>query len=72
VHSEIDEEAMYCSAFPDRIPQEVMFGVLDHRNPIPGDGGIQFEPDPDLDAGVFEWVYENMDRIARRVAEEGE
>jgi hypothetical protein len=33
-----------CEAFPDGIPQEVRDGLNDHKKPIEGDHGIQFEP----------------------------
>jgi hypothetical protein len=33
-----------CTAFPDGIPDEVLFGDKDHRFPVEGDHGIQFEP----------------------------
>lgn len=32
-----------CAAYPQGIPDRVLAGLLDHRLPIPGDGGIQFE-----------------------------
>jgi hypothetical protein len=32
-----------CDAFPDGIPDEIMLGGVDHRRPLPGDGGIRFE-----------------------------
>ena len=32
-----------CEAFPRGIPPLVLDGTLDHRNPLPGDHGIQFE-----------------------------
>jgi hypothetical protein len=34
---------MRCAAFPYGIPFAVRVGVFDHRNPHPGDHGIQFE-----------------------------
>lgn len=32
-----------CDAFPDAIPQDIIENRADHRRPIAGDGGIQFE-----------------------------
>lgn len=32
-----------CKAFPDRIPDDVLSGKLDHHSPIEGDHGYQFE-----------------------------
>jgi hypothetical protein len=36
----------YCAAFPDGIPDQVRQGQDDHRKPIEGDRGIQFELAP--------------------------
>ena len=33
-----------CEPFPDGIPDEVFENRWDHRQPIPGDGGLLFEP----------------------------
>lgn len=36
-------EPLTCDAFPDRIPDAIYDNDLDHRRPIRGDHGIQFE-----------------------------
>lgn len=33
-----------CDAFPDGIPDEIWRGDNAHKNPYPGDHGIQYEP----------------------------
>jgi hypothetical protein len=33
-----------CTAFPDRIPAEIILGTHDHRLPYPGDHGFRWEP----------------------------
>lgn len=33
-----------CLAYPSHIPDKIWFGKNDHKNPYPGDHGIQFEP----------------------------
>jgi hypothetical protein len=35
-----------CIAFPDGIPDSIMFEGNDHRKPVEGDHGIQFEQAP--------------------------
>jgi hypothetical protein len=41
-----DWAAPKCAAFPKRIPPEVLFAEVDHREPYPGDGGVTFLLDP--------------------------
>ena len=33
-----------CDAFPQRIPDAILESKVDHRQPVEGDHGIQFEP----------------------------
>lgn len=36
-------DVVVCTAFPDRIPEEIAYGDNQHTSPFPGDHGIQFE-----------------------------
>jgi len=38
------EQPRTCAAFPDGIPMEIWQGKNPHREPYPGDNGIQFAP----------------------------
>ena len=40
-----DPDTGSCPAFyPREIPKDVMTGEVSHRKPIPGDGGVRYEP----------------------------
>ncbi len=43
-HLRQDSHKVTCAAFPDGIPVEILKSRILHREPFPGDHGIQFEP----------------------------
>jgi hypothetical protein len=61
-----------CTAFPAGIPSAIAFGDVTHREPYPGDNGIQWEPaegmeflDVPPDAVAFEQLLEKEEEKAR-------
>lgn len=47
LHLKFDEPRV-CDAFPEGIPDEILGGKNDHREPYPGDNSIQYETDTSL------------------------
>lgn len=41
--------AATCTAFPGGIPREILDGTNQHREPYPGDNGVQYERGLTLD-----------------------
>ncbi len=41
----VSEPPRRCTAFPDGIPYDILYGGGDHTVPVPGDNGIQHEVD---------------------------
>lgn len=47
----------YCNAF-DEIPMNILLNEVDHRKPIKGDKGIQFEPNPGVKPERLDRLFE--------------
>jgi hypothetical protein len=42
-----------CDAFPQGIPDPIFANKIDHRQPVAGDHGVQWEPDGDVEFPTF-------------------
>ena len=51
-----------CAAYPDAIPAEIAVGLVDHRKPHTGDGGVVFKPRLDMDGWPVERITDFLDR----------
>lgn len=45
IHYRRTDKSSTCDAFPKGIPEPVLLNQVDHRQPIEGDHGVQWEPD---------------------------
>lgn len=46
-----------CDAFPVAIPRPILLSQVDHRNPVDGDQGIQFEPESAADEEYADFIF---------------
>jgi hypothetical protein len=42
-HKDQEADGPYCTAFPQGIPRKILDGDNQHRQPVDGDHGIQYE-----------------------------
>lgn len=56
-----------CEAYPKGIPEGIMFGAFDHREPFAGDGGKLFELEPGREPALK--AYETIKKAIRTVSD---
>jgi hypothetical protein len=47
--NEVQSVVNTCNAFPERIPDVILYNHFDHRQHFPGDGGVKFAPFPNAE-----------------------
>lgn len=57
-------DGMACAAYPQGIPDQILYGGLDHRQPLADDNGITFEPDTESFTPVQ--IQAHIDRYEER------
>lgn len=72
VHFAPRDGAACCKAFPGGIPGVILANKVDHRKPFEGDGGVRFEPKPDVPAKTLAVVYGELAALAGRQAEDSQ
>lgn len=51
-------DALTCDAFPEGIPNDILVSRTDHRDPVKGDHGIQFDPKDKAAATYAERMFD--------------
>lgn len=52
-----------CDAYPDGIPDAIVYTRIDHRDPLLGDHGLRFEQDlamPVLDGEFYDAIFDDQ------------